>query len=189
MKQAPGGEAARTAAVMAMLAAALFLCPRPATAQAPVRSFDQLDTRLKAGETVWVTDTEGQKTKGKVRALDATSLTLNGGKGRTFTAAEVRVVELKRHENLAGGTLVGLGVGLGLGLIGASTGCEGGSCLAGVALLGAMGAGIGCGIDALIPENRRDVIYRAQPAQAGARFSVKPLVTGRAKAVVVSIGF
>lgn len=176
-------------AATTIVATALLLCPCRAAAQEPARSFDQLNTRVKAGDTIWVTDAQGRETKGKVRGLDAASLTLEDGNGRTFTAADVRVVQLKRHENLKGGTLVGLGIGLGFGIVLAASGCDGGGCAVGVLMLAGMGAGIGCGIDALIPENRRDVVYRAQAAPGGARLSVVPVVMPRTKALAVSFAF
>ena len=55
----------RTLAVVAAIA--LFASPAIAAAQEPVTSFDQLDTRLKPGDTVWVTDAQGREIKGKYR--------------------------------------------------------------------------------------------------------------------------
>lgn len=174
-----------------VVAAALVLSPHAAGAQEPVRSFDQLDTRLKAGDTIWVTDAQGQEVKGKVLGMDAASLKLEGRPARTFAAGDVRTVQLKRHENLKGGTLVGLFIGLGFGIAATSAGgCEdGGACLAGVALFAGMGAGIGCGIDAMIPENRRDVVFSAQPQRPGARVSVAPVLTPRTRGIAVSFAF
>lgn len=173
------------------MAAALVLCPHPVGAQQPVRSFDQLDTRLKAGDTIWVTDAQGREVKGKVLGIDAASLKLEGSPAKAFAAADVRVVQLKRHENLKGGTLVGLFIGLGFGIAAAAVGgCEdGGACLASVAFSAGVGAGIGCGIDALIPENRRDVVFSAQTQRPSARVSVAPVLTPRTRGFAVSFAF
>ena len=52
--------------------AALLLLPALAGAQEPVRTFDQLNTRLKVGDSIYVTDAKGREIKGEdlgVRAI------------------------------------------------------------------------------------------------------------------------
>ena len=57
--------AARQFVTYPTLAAVLIvLVPALSAAQEPVKSFDQLNTRLKVGDTVWVTDAEGRESKG-----------------------------------------------------------------------------------------------------------------------------
>ena len=43
--------------------------PKMTTGQGPVSSFAQLNTQLKAGDTVWVIDATGHEFEGKVRAV------------------------------------------------------------------------------------------------------------------------
>jgi len=50
-----------------------------AAAQEPVREFSQLDTRLKPGDKVWVTDAQGREVKGRIAAIGADALTLDAG--------------------------------------------------------------------------------------------------------------
>lgn len=174
--------------VGSVVAGAALLSPCVASAQAPVRTFDQLDTRVKAGDTVWVTDVQGRKTKGKVSTLDGTSLTLRDGE-IVFKEADVRVLELKRHENLKGGTLVGLAAGIGIGVVSFAPWCRGPGCVWVVGMFGAMGAGIGCGVDALIPENRRDIVYSATSANSAGRISIAPVIGRKSTGVALSFRF
>ena len=51
---------------LAFVAAILTVAPGT-SAQEPVRDFSQLNTRLKPGDTVWVTDAQGREIKGKIR--------------------------------------------------------------------------------------------------------------------------
>ena len=61
-----------------------------AAAQEPVTSFDQLNTRLKVGDTVWITDAQGREVTGKIRALSPASLLLDaGGTPHDFEAARL----------------------------------------------------------------------------------------------------
>ena len=104
----------KVAIVLAVIS--LLLAVALAAAQEPVRDFTQLNTRLRPGDTVWVTDAQGREVKGQIRALGADALTLEGGGGRTFGAPDVRTIEVRRNDSLGNGALIGLGVGGGLAL-------------------------------------------------------------------------
>ena len=52
----------KVAVVLAVIS--LLLAFALAAAQEPVREFSQLDTRLKPGNKVWVTDSQGREVKG-----------------------------------------------------------------------------------------------------------------------------
>jgi hypothetical protein len=176
--------------------AAALAAPALAAAQAPVTSFDQLNTRLKPGDTIWVTDGQGREVKGKVQALAPDAITLKGDGPRTFAAGDVRLISERRNDSLANGALIGLGVGGGLGLVGCLASAEGsdaGWCAVAAAAYGGIGAAIGVGIDALIP-GKKLLTYRA-PGTPGssesrqARLSIVPVVTPRAKGLAVSFAF
>ena len=49
--------------------AAALAAPAPCAAQEPVRDFSQLNTRLKPGDTIWVTDAQGREIKGRINSL------------------------------------------------------------------------------------------------------------------------
>ena len=184
----------RSTAALIVLSAALGL-PAIAAAQEPVKAFDQLDTRLKPGDTVWVTDAQGREVKGKIRELTPSALTLDGEGGRSYQAGDVRLVVEYRGRNTAKGALWGLVAGAAGGaLLGASSGIEedygtqGGWALAGAGIFGGIGAGVGAAIGAMSTKPGR-VVYRAPGSAGHARLSVAPVITPRAKGVAVAFAF
>ena len=181
----------KVAVVLAVIS--LLLAFALAAAQEPVREFSQLDTRLKPGDKVWVTDAQGREIKGRIVALGADVLTLDAGGSKSFSAGDVRLVMERRHDSLASGALIGLGVGgLGTGIACAASGDEGQDqwCLAAAIVYGGLGAAIGVGIDAMIP-GKKLVAYRAPgaPSAASARLSIAPVITPRAKGLAVAFRF
>jgi hypothetical protein len=184
--------------IVVLVPLAMLLAPARAAAQQPVRGFDQLDTRLKPGDTVWVTDAQGREVKGRIATLAADGFTLNGGASRTFTEADVRLVVERRSDSVGNGALIGMAIGGGV----IATGCfiavadddasddDAGWCLFASVAYAGIGAGIGAGIDAMIP-GKRLVVYRA-PGSGGvshARLSIAPVVTRRSKGLAVSFAF
>ena len=179
--------------VLAILACFLLaFLPTLSAAQEPVQSFDQLNTRLKVGDTVWVTDAEGREVKGNIRSIDAASLSLDGAAGPTFRAGDALTIAERRPDPLKNGTLIGLVVGLGAGLALVAGICANGDCQGspvGASLFYAgIGAGIGAGVDAAIP-GRRQIVYRAGMVTPSARLSLAPVITPRTKAVAVTYSF
>lgn len=185
-------SAARQSLTRAPLAAVLIvLLPTLAAAQDPVKSFDQLNQRLKVGDTVWVTDAQGREIKGEIQSLASEVLTLNTGGSRTFGAHDVRMIHQRSHDSLKNGALIGGGVLGGLVLFGclATSGREGSAtCVGAAAFNGAMGAAIGAGIDAAI-KGPKLVVYRAPGAPGSARLSLAPLITTRTKGFALSVFF
>ena len=135
--------------------AAIVLLPVLAGAQEPVKSFDQLNTRLKVGDTIWLTDAQGREIKGKVQGLGAASLTLEARTPLLFAPADVRVIQERRPDSVKNGALIGMGAGGAVAIVSMLTldfeGCTVG-CVAGViGYLGAIGAGVGALVDVMIP--------------------------------------
>ena len=59
-------SAGHAAAVrIAALVGVVLLAPAGTWAQEPVKTFDQLDMRLKVGDTIWVTDAQGREIRGR----------------------------------------------------------------------------------------------------------------------------
>ena len=184
----------KTSRSLTALLTAIALTPSAlAAAQEPVRDFTQLNTRLKPGDTVWVTDAAGREVKGKIVDLAPEAVTVKADASRTYGPADVNLIHERRPDSLKNGALIGLGVGggLALGLCLAAETTEGdGACALAAGIYGGVGAAIGVGIDALIP-GRKIVAYRA-PGPAGApsaRVSFAPVITPRAKGVAVSFAF
>ena len=177
-----------------------------AMAQEPVTSFAQLSTRVKPGDTVWVTDAQGREIKGRVHAIHPDALTLEV-EGRTtlldprpdrtlrfLSAGDVNTVERPGRGRAGVGALVGLGVGAASGvvLVGLLDGDPymHADYFTGALLLGSLCAGVGAGIGALVP-GRPQAVYRA-PGPAGelhARISFAPLITPRTKGLAFSVSF
>jgi len=181
----------KVAVVLAVIS--LLLAFALAAAQEPVREFSQLDTRLKPGNKVWVTDSQGREVKGRIAAIGADALTLDAGGSKTFSAGDVRLVMERRHDSLANGALIGLGVGgLGMGLacLASTEAPDQGWCSLVAVVYGGISAAIGVGIDAMMP-GKKLVAYRA-PGSTGsspARLSIAPFVTPRAKGLAVAFSF
>jgi hypothetical protein len=174
--------------------AALVLLPALAGAQEPVKSFDQLNTRLKVGDKVWVTDAQGREVPGKIHSLSPDALTLSADGAKTLAAGDVGLIRERRPDSLKNGAWIGLAVGGGLALgacLGSTEGSgDSGWCAVAFGFYGALGAGLGVGIDALIP-GKKLVVYRA-PGSTGAssaRFSLAPVITPRHKGIAVSFSF
>jgi hypothetical protein len=176
-----------------LAAISLLLAFALAAAQEPVRDFSQLNTRLKPGDTIWVTDGQGREVKGRIDSLAPEAITLKGDGPTTFVAGDVRLISERRRDSLANGALIGLavgGVGTGLACLASADGQDEGWCGLAALVYGGIGAGIGVGIDALIP-GKKLVAYRA-PGSAGSpqsRLSIAPVVAPRAKGVAVSLAF
>ncbi len=173
----------------------IVLLPVASAAQEPVKSFDQLNTRLKPGDTIWVTDAQGREIKGRITSLAPDTLGLDARGATTLPADQVRVVENRRHDSLKNGTLIGLVVGLGaswgvVAAICANEGCEldAGGAVLGSLIYGGIGAGIGAGVDAAIP-GRRQIVYRAGTASPSAHLALAPVITPRTKGVAVAFSF
>lgn len=187
----------RTAILVAVFVAAAAGAPALVAAQEPVTSFAQLDTRLKPGDTVWITDAEGREIEGRIQALAPDRITLEGGDAKVFAARDVRIIRDREHDSLKNGTLIGLGVGGGLALTwcvaalasdpSISPGVE---CFEGAVVFGGIGTLFGLFIDAASPGKMR-VAYSA-PGAAGpphARLSIAPMITPRAKGLAAVFSF
>jgi hypothetical protein len=186
----------------------------PASAQEPVRSFEELNTRLKVGDTVWVTDAQGRETKGTVLGVTPGELVLDGGRSRTFGSADVRAVRERAGRSLGKATLWGTVAGAGTGLVLAvavrgefASYCTPEQAAAGcfpppgakppidwwvVPVYAGVGAGIGVLVGALLPGRQRDV-YLAPRDSARlaprAQLWVAPALAPRRTAVAVLLSF
>ena len=183
----------RAAARLLHFVLALLCLSASAMAQEPVRDFTQLNTRLKPGDTVWVTDAAGREVKGRIVDLAPGGVTVKSDVSRTYGPADVNLIHERRPDSLKNGALIGLGIGGGLvlGLCLAGEASEGdGWCALAAGIYGGAGAAIGVGIDALIP-GKKIVAYRA-PGSSGApsaRVSFAPVITPRARGVAVLFSF
>ena len=180
-------------AALTVVLAASLAWPAPAPAQEPVRSFDQLNTRLRIGDTVWVTDTRGREVTGRISGLQDASITLAGDGSTTLQSGSVSRIDL-REKRVGRAAVYGLWVG---GLAGAmlvvategrcTSDCTGGGWAVGAALGAGIGAGGAALVRAALPAGRREV-YRAPGAQKVA-VTVAPAITPRSQGLAVSFSF
>jgi hypothetical protein len=140
-------------------------------------SFDQLAVLVRPGNTVTLTDASGSEVYGRIETLSSSALSLAiDGTRRDFLATDVVEIRQRRGDSLANGAKWGFGIGVGLFAL-AIAGCDecrptsaGEYALTAFAggLYGALGTGIGVGIDAL--KRGEPTIYRRPGLSASVRF-------------------
>ena len=158
------------------------------------RSFEQLQVLVEPGDTISI-EAAGSEIAAEIASLTSTELTVVvAGERRTFAPRDVNRIRQRRGDSLANGAWWGFGIGVGFGVLGAALTValdEGSEDLgfpaasAVVAVYGAMGAGLGVGIDALI--RRRQVIYESASATSGA--VLMPLVGHKRAGAVIAFRF
>jgi hypothetical protein len=141
-------------------------------------SFEQLQVLVTPGSVVMVTDPSGSVTSGVIETLSPSTLSLLvDDTRRTFGEMDVDLIRQRRGDSLANGAWWGFGIGAGLAVavLRAYTACDvcdgelgPGEAAAAVIVYGAMGTGVGVGIDALIRRHR--TIYRRPGLAVSVRF-------------------
>jgi hypothetical protein len=148
--------------------------------------------RVRAGDTVWMTETSGALSRGVVLGVEpsAVRVAIDGREQRRElgTLREMWRDGDSLSNGIKWGALSGLGAGLAFGgALVAVYGNEGGD-VAGplVGILGLTvggGVAIGAGIDALV--HGRTLVYRASPSKV----TLLPSVTGRSRGLLMSVRF
>ena len=142
-----------------------------APARGPARSFEELQARVKTGDTVYVIDASGLSTRGEIVAISDVSLTVTfHGTRREFAVSVVRRIDRRGRDSVRNGLFTGLGAGALIGWVAGRAAdsptcprsgieCGQGAIIGTVsgAVWGAVGGWI---TDALI--RKREVIYLAQ---------------------------
>lgn len=161
-----------------------------AEAQEPVATFSELNSRLRIGDKVWVTDTQGREHHGRLAGLQDASLTLDTASPTTFRVDEVREIRRQRRDSLVNGMLIGFGAGALFGRF-TDKGSKCGSdpeCLLYPGTYGALGMGLGALADAIVP-GREVVVYRAAGGRTPVRLQWRPVMNGRAVGFAFSVSF
>jgi hypothetical protein len=182
---------ARTSRWSILTLLAVALMAPAARAQEIAGSFDQLRVLVKKGDTIAVTDNAGATTHGRLTELSPASLALLvDGRPRVIEAADISTISQRRSDSLANGAGWGLGIGAVLGLaVGISLessydeDANGALAVTGAITYGALGAGMGAGIDALI---KSPMVIFARPRSTSPPVVVAPMV-GRRTGVVVTV--
>lgn len=113
--------AARPVAVRngVLILALIAACAHPATAQTTVDTFGELAQVLKPGNTVFVQDEKGERTKGKISELSDASIQLmtGGFRNRTLTLPADRVMRVSKVDSKWNGFVIGVIAGMVPGLV------------------------------------------------------------------------
>ena len=179
-----------TARVLAMTVMVAALGGR-ADAQELAGDLNQLRVLVKPGDVLTVTDTAGQRVRGRLTQLDNAGivLELQEKQKRQYEGHMVAIIEKHGGDSLKNGALIGFATGGILGGLGGalSANAFGGNPV-GIAataglIYGGIGAAIGTGIDALI--DGRYVIY----AKSKATVSLAPVIDRDRKGVLFKVSF
>ena len=152
--------------------------PSPGGGQAGL--FEDLALRVNLDDQLRVEDQSGATITGRLTRLTSAEITIKTDAGeKQFTREAIRQVALrKRPVRMA--VLVGAGVGAAAGAIAACTGDDREECPDAPILAGALGAGVGLVVGALMP--RATIVY----PEAQKRTYVSPVVGRGAVGIVVS---
>lgn len=190
------------ASVLAILASGPLLVGlvREAAAQADelnppasvVRSFEELKSRLGAGATILVTDSGGHEARGRLRELSERSLTLLvNGEPRSFSPADVRLIEERTADSLWNGLLIGAAAGAVPALYWRfADPNECGNSICGDDLVRGMipGAALGLAIDAAI--RKKVIVYRATSTPSTRNIlTIVPMVADRRTGFALVVAF
>lgn len=160
-----------------------------AVAQTPQAVQRDLQTTLRPGMTVWITDALGREEKAQIVDVSADIVTSRvGDEVRRRRADDVMQVSVRRSDSLLNGALIGAGAAVASGLFLCRLTEPWENCRDDVGpmlKIGAIGAGIGIGIDALF--RQRTTIYGAGPGSRQVR--IAPIVARRAGGLQVSLSF
>jgi hypothetical protein len=155
----------------------VILSPAWALAQAPAPAAITPESVLRPGQTAWITTAGGEEQKTRIVAAADGLITLRAGDGiRRLTAAEIRRVRVRQGDSLVNGAVIGAAVAVASGLFLCTRTEPWRNCRddAGPMLrIGAIGAGAGIALDALIRGRR--TVYEAPGPNAQMR--VWPVLT------------
>jgi hypothetical protein len=155
---------------------------------AQTRDEPRLDRILSPGMTVWITDSTGREEETRIVGLSGDTVrTATGGGTRLFRTTEIVRARVRKTDSVVNGALIGAGVAVASGLFLCRLTEPWEICgNAGPLLqIGAVGAGAGAGIDALI--RGRMTIYEAAPGKT--RVRLMPALALRSAGLQLSLSF
>jgi hypothetical protein len=161
----------------------------PLLAQTPQAATRDLDATLIPGTIVWITDSGGREEKTRIVGVSGDIvITTAGDDVRHLRTADVMRVRVRQSDSLLNGALIGAGVAVASGLFLCHLSEPWENCRDDVGpmfRIGALGAAVGIGIDALI--RRRKTTYEAAPGTF--RLRAAPIVARHARGLQVSLSF
>ena len=159
------------------------------SAQTPSTAQPGLQGVLDPGMTVWITDSNGREKKTQIISVADDVVTTTGhGSVQRFQRADITRIKARHFDSVLNGALIGAGAAITAGLLLCTAMESWENCRDDVGpmlLIGATGAGIGIGLDALI--RGRKTIYEAP--KASARVRAMPIIGRHAAGFNVSFSF
>jgi hypothetical protein len=144
---------------------------------------------LNPGTTVWITDSNGGEEKVRIISVaDDVVTTTDDGSPRRRQIADIARIRARHFDSVLNGALIGAGAAVASGLLLCTSMEPWENCRDDVGpmfLIGAIGAGIGIGVDALILG--RKTIYEAP--KASARVRAMPIIGRHAAGFNLSLSF
>ena len=143
---------------------------------------EDLALRVNLDDELRVEDRSGVRTTGRLTRLTADEITIRTSAGeKHFTQETVRQVAVRHRPLLRMGVLIGAGVGAATGAVAACRGPNREECADAPIMAGALGAGVGLAVGALI--HRTTIVYPGSEK----RTSVLPLISRSAVGVRASL--
>jgi hypothetical protein len=168
----------------------------PAWAQTTPSTFTELQSRtsFKKGETIEITDENGNPLKARIAALTAQTLTISV-KGQKRDLAESQVLQIRRDkpDSLKNGMILGMAVGFAATFVASSSGCTNDpECSAAVfgALVGPFiggGLAIGALLDSSI--HAKETVFSRRPAEKHVSLQAAPLLGKQTKGMKLAFRF
>ena len=182
----------------------LLMAARTAGAQTIATSFPELQGLVRTGDTIYVTDASGRRTKGKLGAISPSTLELlvrktapDGSESfvpqARLTESDIRQIVVSRRDPPWKGMLIGLAAVGGPWAFICSRGCvygePGGEDLIRITALITTGisAGIGTLVDAAMM--KRTMVYYKAPTARSPAVEVSPLLSKSAAGIQMSLRF
>jgi hypothetical protein len=183
------GKTRRTVGVRLFLVAFFAAaCASAVSAQTAQPAQPDGQSALTPGMTVWITESGGREQKARVVAVSGDAVTTAAGEERrTVPWTDIARVRARRSDSVLNGALIGAGAAVASGLFYCRMMEPWDICNDPGPLfrIGAIGAGIGIGVDALI--RGRTTIYEA--AHGSTRLHAAPIIGPHTAGVRVSVSF
>jgi hypothetical protein len=173
----------------------LTLAPMMASAQTVASNFQELRFKVKPGDTVYVTDDAGRERKARILDLSPALLVLSVDRTRRdLSENNVKRIRQRLPDPLLNGAMIGAASVMTLSTVSSIAFSDrsenetfGWADVGFILYLGAIGAGVGTGIDALI--QGRKIIYEMPDGASPPSFGVSPVLSPGVRGVRVSVSF
>lgn len=182
-------ERVRPAAVVLLTAGLCASTAAIAAAQAFEENPRTLASTVVPGATVWITDLGGAERRMRIVSVSDDMISASvGDEIRQLRAADIVRVRARQSDSVMNGALIGAGSAIAGGLLLCRLTETWENCrddIGPISLMGAIGAGVGIGLDALI--RRRQTIF--DRSAGSSRLRAAPILAADAQGLQVSVRF